>query len=200
MNNYIKIYLVLVCLFALPVYGNGIPEKWEPGVIHLDGESIHGEVNYNPKMEVVFCKKDGRIQTFSAHTVQHFEIYDKEAELIRIFSSMDAEGMGFQTKKVFYEIVVEGNLTLLRKGMPARKPRPSGKYHRVQNRIAEAKQKAEIVYSYYVYQDDAIKEIKHIRKQVLPLMHEQQGEMHQFIETNNLDLNKPQSLVLLSPE
>jgi hypothetical protein len=197
MKSYIILFLFLVSFVASPALANRIPEKWEPGVIHLEGQSLQGEVSYDPKLDVVFCKSDGRIQTFTAHTVRHFEIYDEGAGITRSFSSLSDDATASRERKTFFEVMVDGDLTLLRKGKYAKIARPKGKYHRVTNRILEAKQKPEIVYRYYLLRKDGLQEIRHFRRQVLPLMHDREAEMRQFINSHKFNLENPQSHILI---
>ncbi|CAN5919886.1 hypothetical protein BH24BAC1_BH24BAC1_38800 [soil metagenome] len=193
MKNYIIICLFLVGLVSWPAFGNRLPEKWEPGVIHLHGESLRGDVSYDPKLDVVFRKAEGKIQTFTPQTVHHFEIYDAATGLTRTYSSLFHEKTTSRDHKAFYEVVAEGDLTLVQKGEFVSRPRPQGKYHRVHNKIRDSHQKPEIVYSNYLVLQAVPQKITDFQRQVLPLMHDLEEEMGEFMQRENLDLGKAQN-------
>lgn len=86
---------------------------------------------------------------------------------------------------------------MLRKGEFVSKPRPKGKYHRVHNKIRDSHQKPEIVYSYYFLQHANPQKITYFRKQVLPLMRDLEEEMQEFIQSNDFDLEKPRSHIMI---
>lgn len=197
MKSYIIICLFLISFLSWPALGNRLPEQWKPGAIHLAGESVRGDVSYDPKMDVVFCKAEGKIQTFTPQTVLHFEYYDEEAGLTRSYSSFPHHITASRQQRAFFEVVIDGDLTLLRKGKFSKIPRPKGKYHRVHNKIRDSHQKPDIVYSYYLLQQAGPQQITHFRRQVLPLMHDLKEEMQEFIQSHNFNMESPQSHILI---
>jgi hypothetical protein len=197
MKNYVLICLFLVGFLSWPAFGNPIPEKWEPGVIYLNGESLRGDVSYDPKLDVVFRKAEGKIQTFTPQSVHHFEYYDGENGITRTFSSLYHAETSSRDRKSFFEVMTDGELTLLKKGKFFTRPRPKGKYHRVHNKIRDSHQKPEIVFSHYLLMKAVPQKITNFQQQVLPLMHDLEEEIEEFVQRENLDLAKPQNHILI---
>jgi hypothetical protein len=199
-----KIYrIALYCLLLIgtlvqPVLASPIPQKWDQGQIFLNGEVLTGDVSFHPQHDVVFYKSDGQIKTFSPHTAASFSFYDEAAGLTRTFSALSPGTDGSQRQKAFYEITVEGDLTLARKGKFAKRKNARGNAHPLACFVMLPPQtEQDLVYDYYLVSAEGLTKIRHFRKQVLPLMADREEEMAQFINSFSFNLSNPLSYILV---
>lgn len=198
-NNISYLFCLLITgLLSLPALAKKVPQEWEQGVIYLENQTLQGSISYDPKHDVVFYKLNGQIQTFSAHAVDSFAFYDEEAGITRTFTAQNTDGNALQGRKEFYEIVVEGDLTLARKGRFTQLMRLQGNINPLPSLVRMANQSdAEVVYDYYLMGERGLTEVRHFRKQVLSLMADREKEMQQFVREFNFNFSNPLSYILL---
>jgi hypothetical protein len=190
--------LLLIGFFSRPVLASPIPQRWDQGQIFLNDEMLIGEIRYHPQHDVVFYKTEGQIETFSPYTVDSFSFYDEAAGLTRTFSALSPGPDGSQGPKAFFEITLEGDLTLARKGKFAKRRNARGNAHPLAGFLLLPPQaEQDLVYDYFLVSAEGLTKIRHFRKQVLPLMADREEEMEQFINRFSFNFSNPLSYILL---
>lgn len=200
MKNYIPYFSILYFTFilCLPVLAKEFPQKWEQGKLYLENEVLWGEVSYDPRLDVVFYRTDGQIRTFTAHTVLSFDFFDEQAGIDRTFSSLTSSTYLLPGRKEFFELAVDGDLRLVRKGEIVRVKKGQTNLNPLPALIWMADQaNGEVVYDYFLQGENGLTAIRHFRKQVLPLMADRGEEMQQFMEQFNFNFSNPLSFILL---
>ncbi|CAD5293072.1 MULTISPECIES: hypothetical protein [unclassified Imperialibacter] len=96
-------------------------QKWSQGVVVLtSGEVKVGLLQYHPKWNAVSFKKEEKelaVQTFPANKLSQFSFFDDHIEVWRRFYTYISNKRGFN-QPVFYEVVIKGDFSLLRKEKP----------------------------------------------------------------------------------
>ncbi|CAN5919877.1 hypothetical protein BH24BAC1_BH24BAC1_38790 [soil metagenome] len=147
---------------------------------------------------MVFYRAEGKIRTFTAHTVLTFAFFDDEAGITRTFDALGLGAPGQQGRKVFFEIAVEGDLTLARKGKFANIKKGQTNLPPLSSLAGMAQQQeAGVVYAYYLKGKNGLTPIRHFRRQVLPLMADREEEMQAFMQKFDFPLSNPLSYILL---
>jgi hypothetical protein len=89
-------------------------ELWHDGKIVLDsGDTIRGNIMYNMQNDLLQFEKNGQLASYSARKVQFFEIFDVTVKQYRQFYSLPYATSGAYKAPVFFELLSEGNMTLL---------------------------------------------------------------------------------------
>lgn len=89
-------------------------EMWHEGkLVLVSDESISGLLKYDQVKGIVQVHKDAKILTYSAKSIFYFEIYDITSESYREFYVLPYGLVTSYKAPVIFEVLVEGNLTLL---------------------------------------------------------------------------------------
>lgn len=175
--------VVIICLFAGNFCFSGDPE-WNPGVVMLEGEQVlEGELKYDHKNGVIQCREAGRIKAFSSHGVTSFYYLNKDTNILHRFISVEQETKENYRRKEFYEIVLEGELTLLRKRNKSTDPVRKG-----HNASSSSLMHHILCYDYYVYRQGEMISVKKFKKNVLPLMKDKKREVVSYADKKNMKL------------
>ncbi len=110
-------YLFLICLL-FSVYGvkaHSFPSQlWHSGKVYLaDGEIIEGMLKYDLEKNLVKVQTE-TLKTFSAVSINHFELFDQQFGGVRVFYSLPYSASSSYKVPVFFELLFDGeNMTLL---------------------------------------------------------------------------------------
>ncbi|MGB3465933.1 MAG: hypothetical protein WBA74_11715, partial [Cyclobacteriaceae bacterium] len=87
---------------------------WHPGfIVTAKQDTVRGELKYDMETNSIQLKGDGKIYSFSSHTILICEFYDKTIDNTRRFYSMPYEiNKGFKSR-VLFELLFEGPTSLL---------------------------------------------------------------------------------------
>ena len=89
-------------------------EMWHEGkLVLVSEETVAGMLKYDQAKGIVQVEIDGKILTYSAKSIFHFEIYDITSESYREFYVLPYGLVTSYKASVIFEVLVEGNLTLL---------------------------------------------------------------------------------------
>ncbi|GAB3800215.1 hypothetical protein GCM10028819_25090 [Spirosoma humi] len=90
---------------------------WHAGHIELwDRTDLEGDLSYNWAAEMVSIRQeDGRIRTFSANQVARFSWFDYSQHKLRSFISLTKPVDKGLTNQAFYEVCMDGSLTVVRR-------------------------------------------------------------------------------------
>lgn len=108
--------LVLFSIFCFLSFSSYAEKNWQNGVAVLkDRTVINGELLMDSQLNLLQIKVEGRVQTFAAHLVEIFYVYDKELSVLRKHISLPYSANGKFFKDIFFEEIIKGEITLLRK-------------------------------------------------------------------------------------
>lgn len=90
-------------------------ENWDTGTLYFnDGSTLLGKLLYHPEKELVFMENQGKIIAYSAQRLIKFSYNDEFLSVERNYISVTVNNKGYLHKKYFFEVVMLGDLTLLR--------------------------------------------------------------------------------------
>src|SRR6478736_4081423 len=89
-------------------------EYWHDGKVVLEsGDTINSKIKYNLQTDIIQASINKKIQTYSARKVLSFEIFDSVEKQYRQFYSMPYTTSSEYKSPIFFELLVEGKMTLL---------------------------------------------------------------------------------------
>ena len=184
-----KCFVILVSLLISAVQSIGSPINqgfWCPGKVTLENQQVvTGEVSYDLKFNAVQVRRGGVVHTYTAEKIAHFDLFDqvkhRERHYVAIDHRMDE---GYQ-RKTFFEVLTDGDLTILRKTKYVRRPRVTEDF-----RAPHIYLNAVCKHTYYAFNEGEFFEIDDFKKQVLPLMNEYEDTVNDYIKQCRLKLRK----------
>lgn len=157
---------------------------WNPGVVVLENNNmLEGDIKFDHKNGVIQCRDNGKIKAFSSHGVVYFYFINKVTNILHRFISVEQSTKDNYHRKDFYEIVLEGELTLLRKRNKAIDPVRRGQTSSTDNMMHHI-----LCYDYYVYYEGEMLEIDKFKKDIVPLMEDKDQEIQKYADRKNLRL------------
>jgi hypothetical protein len=174
---YLKYLLISIYFFVLVPFVQAANDSWYKGVIQLNTkEKVWGEINYNPQYDIIQCKNEGMIKAFSAHNVVAFRFFDEELSVNRYFRTVE-EKRGFYKKKSFYEIVIDGNLKIIRKKKNFTSFKSSPEEYSVHEKD----------YNYFVLNGGRLTKISKFKKEIIRgMMRDREEEIKSYMKAEKL--------------
>ena len=173
----------IICLFAANLSYSGDP-GWHPGMVILENNhTLEGDLSYDHKNDIIQCREGGKIKAFSSRNVTSFQYLDKATHVLHRFVAIERKDNENYRRKEFYEMVLEGQLPLLRKRNKSSDPMRQGHTQNSYNMMHHV-----LCYDYYVYFQENLVEINNFRKNVMPLMKEKKREVASYADKKNLKL------------
>ena len=159
---------------------------WCPGQVTLVNQRmVAGEINYDLKYNAIQVRHDGVVRTYTAEKIAHFTLFDLVKHRERRYVAIDHQlDEGYQ-RKTFFEVLTEGDLTILRKSRYVRKPRVTE-----DKRAPHIYLNAVCRHDYYAYNQGDFFEIDDFKEQVLPLMNSYEDLVQDYIKRCKLKLRK----------
>ncbi|MEM9671108.1 MAG: hypothetical protein AAF992_00840 [Bacteroidota bacterium] len=180
-----------IFLMLLSIYGSAFSSpqtSWSTGVITTNDNSLlQGEVSYNYAHDIVMFRKsaEATVKTFSARDIASFRYYDEQQKVVHYYKTFTSQYGEFAPRLGFFEIVVSGDVSYLRKH------NRMAYYDGTDERHFAVKKSARIsphllCYDYYVLLEDEIIRAKRFKKEVLPWLMEQNIAISDHMKENRL--------------
>lgn len=160
-------------------------EFWHPGKMVLDtGDTLKGNLKYDLQTDIVQVQIGEKLESYTARKILYFEIFDNTVKRYRVFYSLPYATAGQYKAPVFFELIAEGDLTLMcRESVEYRTTSSPYFYYGSISRLV-------LVYKYYVLRENgSIEEFKGKKNDWLDLMRKKRDEVEQFMKANRLDMD-----------
>lgn len=186
MKTFICITLVLLGTSGVTL---SLPQTpWSDGVITTnENHLLQGEIAYNYAHDIVMFRKgpEEPVSTFSARDILSFRYYDEEQKVVHYYKTFDYQISEFAVRPAFFEIVVLGNISYLRKH------NQTAYFDGTDQRRFAMKKSARIsphllCYDYFVFLNDEIVRARRFKKDVLPWLLQQNIAMADHMKENRL--------------
>lgn len=187
----VGVFLILLSILR-PAYGQQFPfEIWHAGKTVLDtGDTLRGSLKYDLQSDILQVQINGRLESFTARKVLYFEIFDSTAKRYRMFYSLPYAATGIYKAPVFFELLAEGELTVLcREALEYRTTSSPFYYYGSFTRLV-------LVNKYFILKPNGnIEEFRGKKNDWYELMRNKQNEVEQFAKSNKLDLDEKYELL-----
>ncbi len=168
-------------------------ELWHQGMVVLVTEdTLIGKVKYNLNQELIQIEEAKKTYTFSGKKVSYFQIFDETVDAYREFYTLPYALLNQYETPVFFEVLVEGKLTLLcRESIMTRTindRNPYGANITYSRRV--------LIYTYYFLDDKGtITKYSLKKRDLLKVLAKRANKIDEYMRVNNL---KPDKLYDLS--
>ncbi len=165
---------------------------WYTGEITLrNNQVLLCEYNYDPFTDLLQVKEDNRVKILNARQIQSFAYFDDSNNTQRYFVSMFF-GNRFRSNRVFFEKVLDGELTLLRRYKSATIAR------RARNEAEEIWYDSRNYYNYYIYNEEKLTSFHDFKKKGFgQIIAEYKQALESFIHRRKLNLNTQRGAFLV---
>ncbi|GAB3024648.1 hypothetical protein [Spirosoma pulveris] len=191
-------------LFALfHVTGNAKPINalWRTGQIHFWNKLVlEGDLAYNWSAEMVsFRQSDGRVQTYSANQVAEFSWFDQEQNKRRNFVSLVRPLDNERSSQRFFEVCIDGPLTVVRQFRKLRGPFKHAFSHPDHSSDQPTLAQDTDRFDYFVFDAGRLLALNNFQADIYkPLMTTYHQELRQYVLTHNInDRTLPGRLLLI---
>ncbi|SOD91770.1 hypothetical protein [Spirosoma fluviale] len=183
-------FALLFVLFYVIGNAKQINPLWRSGQIHFWNKVVlEGDIAYNWSAEMVSLRElDGRVRTFSANQVAEFGWFDHEQHKRRNFVSLTKPLDNERTSQCFFEVCMDGPLTVVR-----RFRKPHGPFKRLFSHPANSSDQPTLAqdtdqFEYFVFDAGRLLTLNKFHAEIYePLMTTYHQELRQYILTHNIN-------------
>jgi hypothetical protein len=184
----IGIFVLVVLLCAQVSKAQQWPfELWHDGkIILVTGDTLTGQVKYDIQQDLVqFNDQKNVVEAFTPRKVLFFEIFDNTAKRYRNFFALPFAATGNYRTPIFFELLVEGRMTLLSREALEYRTFSSPYYYGSFTRLV-------LVYKYYLMEESGnISEFIGKKNDLLSLMGRKADDVDKYIKKNRLRIEDP---------
>jgi hypothetical protein len=171
--------MTLFCLLSVNFLCVAGEPQWNNGVVVLQSEQIlQGQIAIHQTYNVVMFRNEGEVQIYPAHKVRSLYYYDEGANINRKFITIRQKEYAV-THDVLYEIVLSGNISVLRKALSS---------------FANLSDDA-LGYEYYVYYNQDILNIRKFRSRVYPKLVQGSASLETYVGKHRLHPAFPSDII-----
>ncbi len=184
---------LFILFFLLPFFSNGQVwpfEMWHEGKIILEsGDTLKGQVKYDLQQDLVqFLIREDKAEVYTARKVLHFEIFDETAHRYRDFYTLPFNAtVGYKTP-VFFELLVQGKMTLLSREALEYKTYSSAFY------MGSYTRQVLVNYYFFLQEDGEVVAFKGNKNDLLNLMGKKSNDVEKYIKVNRLKFDEKYDL------
>ncbi|NMM49304.1 hypothetical protein [Marinigracilibium pacificum] len=196
----IKFVAVLFSFFLINNYVSAqeFPsEVFHPGTAILEGDKrVSGKLKYDLDNNIIQVINNGVVHTYTAQKVIFFIIEDQVLGITRKFYSLPYAETNYQTM-MFFELLVEGDLTLLGREYIDTRTTSANNYYYYRNYWVESYVLRTSFY--FLKKGGEIKFFTPKKRELLDLvMADRSNEIKQFIKKRRFDIEKPDDLIAVT--
>lgn len=153
-------------------------------------EIVTGTFYFDEKQDLLYQKRDSRKVSFPVFKLKSLHFYDEEENINRKFIKIKTDRSISKFPYQLYEVVVGGEMKVLRKRKPYDYPLDPG-----EEKLS--KEKEEVYnYHYYVYRNGVIYPSNRFYKEVYPLlMNENLAVASELLESKDFNLRSLSSII-----
>lgn len=189
----IKKTLCLIFIFsAFIAEAQDFPsEIWHKGmVVMVNEDTIIGKIKYNFDKELIQVESDKKIYTFSGKKVFYFQIFDETVDSYREFYVLPFALINKYETPIFFEVLVEGRLTLLCREKVMDKTVQDPNYVNSYGSAMSYSRRV-LVYSYYFLDESGtITKYNLKKKDLLKALAKRADKIDEYMRVNHLRADK----------
>lgn len=185
--------IILLVLFLSPIasWAQTWPfEFWHDGKIVLEtGDTLKGQVKYDLQQDLVqYLLRQDKAEAYTARKVLHFEIFDETVHRYRNFYALPYNATAGYKTPVFFELLVQGKMTLLSREALENKTYSSGFY------MGSYTRQVMVDYYFFLQEDGEVVAFKGSKNDLLDLMGKNSKEVEKYIKVNRLKFEEKYDL------
>lgn len=190
---------ILVFSILVLLAFTGFAQKFSSEVFHKGyivttaKDTIKGSVKYDMEANTLSVLAGGKLKSFSSNNIFYFEIFDEILNNYRQFYSLPYNVSYGYKIPVLFELIFEGELSLMLREAIVQKQVNSGNYW------GAGVLQTVIEHSYYfVDKDGDIKYFSGKKRDIYAIMNKKQNDIKKYIKDNRLDTGDIRDLIRLT--
>ena len=187
-----RIILLVILFFPCMAMAQTWPfEFWHDGKIVLEsGDTLKGQVKYDLQQDLVqYLIREDKAEVFTARKVLFFEIFDQTVHRYRDFYALPYNATAGYKTPVFFELLVQGKMTLL-----SREALEYKSYSSAYN-MASFTRQVLVDYFYFLKEDGEVVAFTGSKNDLLDLMGKKSKDVEKYIKVNRLKFDEKYDLV-----
>ena len=193
----LTILFIIANGIVLRGYSQEFPSDfWHRGkIVLVSGDTISAQLKYDLARDLVQVEIDNKIVTVGAKKAHYFEIFDVTTESYRQFYSIPYSiSPGYKTP-IFFEVVLEGKLTLLCREYLTKQTSYNSSYYFSGGSFT----RTILAYEYYFLKSSGeIIYFEEKKRDLLNIMKDRSPQIKQFIKEYNLKLDQKGDLARIT--
>ncbi len=186
--------LLFFIIFLLPLVSSAQVwpfEFWHDGKIVLESsDTLKGKVKYDLQQDLVqIMYREDKVEAFSARKVLFFEIFDETVHRYRDFYALPFNATAGYKTPVFFELLVQGEMTMLSREALDYKTYSSSFY------MGSYTRQVMVNYYFFLKENGDIEEFKGSKNDLLDLMGKKSNLVQRYIKDNRLKFDEKSDLV-----
>ena len=196
--------ILFISLFSLVSMSQQFPaQQWHQGEATLnDNRVISGVIKYDLERDAIIVKVGDRMETYSAQLVMKFSIVQQgDGRLRRFFTLPYVSSNGYKTIPRFFEVIIEGKMTLLVREYIDQITTGSGR-SRYNNNYGRYNNYNDYPYNrmytrrflsykmFFLDHEGNMTEHSGRKKDVFAVLNESKQDLKKFVKTNRLKIDK----------
>ncbi len=151
-------------------------QEWFDGSLVLaDRQVMVGQISLERKHDLVLFQRDNFRMVYPAHHITSVFFYDSADDINRRYISLE-ENAGMRTHHYLYEVIVAGEMDVLRKIKPS----------------AFSTHDDALDYNYFILYNDVITPLGKFKRKIYPhLQSRSDGRLEEFVSINRLSTDRP---------
>jgi len=193
----LTILTILLSGIGYEIYSQEFPsEFWHKGkLVLVSGDTLTGQLKYDLTTDLVQVEIDNKIVTVGAQKAHYFEIFDVTTDNYRQFYSLPYSiSQGYKTP-IFFEVVLEGQLTLLCREYLTKQTSHYNSYYWTGSSYS----RTILAYEYYFLKSKGeIIYFQEKKRDLLDIMRDRSNQIKQFIKSYNLKMDQKGDLARIT--
>lgn len=171
-------------------------DGWHSGVVVLKNhEVINGELKHDWRHNVIQVKRGERTEAYSAFQVALFYFHDERLKAVRKYVSLPFEARSHAFVDVFFEEVIRGEMSMLRKENPGynwNQPTPDRDIYTTSGKIIDDyNYHHALSFDYFYSVKGRLMPMEDFEDELMAsLSHSETDRISRFIAQNSIDLSK----------
>lgn len=186
-----KVLFILLIFAGTVAKAQEFPsDLWHQGMLVLVNEdSLSGKVKYNMEQGLVQIESDKKIYTYSGQRVFYFQIFDETVDTYREFYTLPYALVNQYEAPVFFEVLVEGKLTLLCREAVVKKNVNDNNVNPYGSTMSYSRDV--LLYTYFFLDDRGnITKYSMKKRDLLQVLQKRAGKIDQYMKVNHLKADK----------
>ena len=193
---------VFSVFFLLILISNTSAQDFPSELLHegkvtlANGDTLSGKIKYDLENDLIQIVYKGTIQTYSARKLMYFSIYDNTVDMIRTFYSIPYEIQPNYERPLLFEVLFEGNLSLLAREKIVTETIPQYSYA-YRSSINMTRTKLEYEFFFLDQKGNFVKyDLK--KPQLYEIMSRKEPQIKSYIKKNKLKTDSRRDLVRIT--
>lgn len=186
-----RLFFLFLFFSTIVVRAQEFPsDLWHQGMLVLVSEdTLSGKIKYNIEQDLIQIESAKKIYTYSGKKVFYFQIFDETVDTYREFYTLPYALVNEYEAPIFFEVLVEGKLTLLCREAVVSKTVNDNNINPYGSSMSYSRNV--LLYTYYFLDERGnITKYSMKKKDLLRMLNKRAGKIEEYMKVNHLKADK----------